>query len=506
MAQEQMEPMQEPDLVGGVVLTDIADGGMLLGHVEGEAVLLARRGEEVFAVSASCTHYHGPLAEGIVVGDTVRCPWHHACFSLRTGEALKAPALFPLACWNVTREGNRVKVTGRKPDPKPKPAPAGVPESVVIIGGGAAGAAAAEMLRREGYAGLVTLIGMEADLPCDRPNLSKDYLAGTAPEEWVFLFPREFYAEHQITLRPGVRATHLDATARTVTLESGEVIPFGAALLATGATPVRLPISGADLPHVRTLRSLADSRGIIAAAEGAKRAVVIGGSFIALEAAASLRHRGIEVDVVAPEERLFKPIFGSEVGDFVRGLHEANGVRFHLGANAREITQETVTLDSGVGLPADLVIIGAGVRPNLALAESAGLALDRGVTVNAYLQTSVPYIYAAGDIARYPDPRSGKSVRIEHWVVAERQGQTAARNILGRSEKYTAPAFFWSQHYDVALAYVGHAEDWDRYEIEGNLTDRDCAITYYEGDRAAAVLTVFRDQDSLRAEAAWEVS
>jgi NADPH-dependent 2,4-dienoyl-CoA reductase/sulfur reductase-like enzyme/nitrite reductase/ring-hydroxylating ferredoxin subunit len=504
MAQEQSEPLPGPDLMAGVLLNDIPDGGMLLGHVEDEAALLARQGNEAFAVSAYCTHYHGLLTEGILVGDTVRCPLHHACFSLRTGEALKAPALFPLTCWKVTKEGDRVKVTGRKPDPKPKQAPTGVPESVVIIGGGAAGAAAAEMLRREGYPGPVTIISAENALPSDRPNLSKDYLAGTAPEEWVPIVPQEFYDERQITLRLGTRVTQLDPVGKTVILESGEVVPFGAALLATGATPVHLPIPGADLPHVHYLRSAADSKAIIATAEGAKRAVVIGASFIGLEVVASLRHRGIETEVVAPEAHLFTKVFGSEVGDFVQGVHEANGVHFHLGEGVSEITKKAVILTRGEILLADMVIIGTGVRPNVTLGESAGLTLDRGIVVDEFLQTSTPGVYAAGDIARYPDPCSGKSVRIEHWVVAERQGQTAARNILGRQEKYTDPAFFWSQHYDVVLSYIGHTEGWTRYEIEGNLSDRDAKVTYYEGDRAAAVLTLSRDRDSLRTEAAWE--
>lgn len=281
-------------------------------------------------------------------------------------------------------------------------------------------------------------------------------------------------------------------------------MPFGAALLATGANPIHLPIPGADLPHVHYLRSVADSRAIIAVLGEGKRAVVIGASFIGLEVAGSLRNRGIEVDVAAPDSHLFEKVFGADVGDFVQKLHESNGVRFHLGHAVTGITSQGVELDDGTRLPADLVVVGIGVRPDTALAESAGLSVDHGVLVDETLQTSTPGIYAAGDIARYPDSRSGKRVRIEHWVVAQRQGQTAAKNILGSADKYTDPAFFWSQHYDVQLSYVGHAEPWTRYEIEGRLDDRDCKITYFEGDREAAVLTISRDQESLRVEAAWE--
>jgi NADPH-dependent 2,4-dienoyl-CoA reductase/sulfur reductase-like enzyme/nitrite reductase/ring-hydroxylating ferredoxin subunit len=525
MAHEQT--LTGPDLTAGVSIADIADGGMLLGHAHGEAVLLARRGEEIFAVGATCTHYSGPLAEGLVVGETIRCPWHHACFSLRTGEALRAPALNPISCWNVAREGDTVRITERRPEPAAREEPAGAPSSIVIIGAGAAGGAAAEMVRREGYEGPVTLIGAEESVPVDRPNLSKDYLAGNAPEEWVPLRPREFYAEQKIELLTGVRATAIDTGAKRVTLSDGRSIPYGALLLATGADPIRLPLPGADLPHVFTLRTWADSRAIIAAAAEApgetasrsslpasgraggevpKRAVVMGASFIGLEVAASLRARGLEVHVVAPEDRPLERVMGPEVGDFIRALHESHGVIFHLGQTATAIDAKSVTLRNGETLPAELVVIGAGVRPSVALAEQAGLAVENGVQVNEYLETSVPGIYAAGDIARWPDPHSGRRVRIEHWVVAQRQGQTAARNMVGRRERFDSVPFFWSAHYDLVLAYVGHAERWDRIEIDGRLEDHDCTVTYWEGGKKQAVLTLFRDLESLREEAAMEAA
>jgi NADPH-dependent 2,4-dienoyl-CoA reductase/sulfur reductase-like enzyme/nitrite reductase/ring-hydroxylating ferredoxin subunit len=505
MAQDEEHELSGPDLAAGVPLADITDGGMLLGHAGGEAVLLARQGEEVFAVSAHCTHYHGPLAEGLMVGETVRCPWHHACFNLRTGEPERAPALFPLTCWNVAKEGANVRVTGQREDSSAKKTATG-PESVVIVGAGAAGSAAAEMLRREGYTGPVTLIGAEDALPTDRPNLSKDYLAGNAPEEWMPVLPAEFYAENNITLRLGTRVTVIDPGAKTVTLEGGESLGYGALLLATGADPVHLPLPGAEQPHVHYLRTINDSRAIIAASEGAKTAVVIGASFIGLEVAASLKHRGLDVHVVAPEAHLFEKVFGAEVGDFVQSLHEEKGVHFHLGQTATAIGEKAVTLQSGETILADFIVIGVGVGPSIALAEQAGLAMEKGVEVNEYLETSAPGIYAAGDIARWPDPHSGRALRIEHWVVAQRQGQAAARNILGQQKKFDSVPFFWSQHYDIVLAYVGHAEQWDRTEMEGSLADHDAKITYYENDKPTAVLTLFRDLDSLRAEVDMEAS
>jgi apoptosis-inducing factor 3 len=492
-----------PDLAQGVPLAELADGGRLLGHSGGEPVLVVRRGGEIFAVGATCTHYGGPLAEGLVVEDAVRCPWHHACFSLRTGEPVRAPALNPVACFKVEREGDRFAVR-EKLAPAPPPRDAAGPASVVIVGAGAAGNAAAEMLRREGYGGPVTLVGPEPEVPYDRPNLSKDYLAGTAPEDWIPLHPREFYEERRIDLLLDVSVTALDPAAKRISLSDGRSLDYGALLLATGAEPVRLSLPGSDLPHVHTLRSLADSRAIIEKAKGAQRAVVVGASFIGLEVAASLRARQIAVTVVAPDERPLARVMGPQLGDFIRGVHEEHGVQFRLGTKPKAFGEREVELESGESLPADLVVVGVGVRPRVALAEGAGLAVDNGVLVDEYLETSVPGVFAAGDIARWPDPHSGERIRVEHWVVAERQGQTAGRNLLGRRERFDAVPFFWSQHYDVVINYVGHAAKWDAIEVAGSLAEKSATVAFRAGGRIAAVATVFRDRESLEAELAME--
>ena len=497
-----------PDLGQGVALADIADGGMLLGHAGGEAVLLARRGRELFAVGAECTHYHGPLAEGILVEDTVRCPWHHACFSLRTGKALRAPALNPVSCWRVEQQDGTVFVrdklepaVGRARSTR-QPAP----ESVVIIGGGAAGEAAAEMLRREGYAGPVAMLSDDEAPPCDRPNLSKDYLAGNAPEEWIPLRPPEFYREQAIELRLGARVVAIRPDTREVELADGSRRRYGALLLATGAEPVRLGIPGNDLPNVYYLRTLADSRALIAAATAARRAVVIGASFIGLEVAASLRTRGLEVHVVAPEARPMEAVLGPEVSDLVRRVHEDHGVTLHLGTTSSAFDRNGVVLQSGQRLDADFVVVGVGVRPRTALAEGAAIAVDRGVTVNEYLETSIPGIYAAGDITRWPDRLTGEPIRIEHWVVAERQGQIAARNMLGARERFAQVPFFWTQQHDLLLNYVGHARQWDRIAIDGRLEAKDGTIAYLRGGRKLAVVTIGRDRDNLAAEVEFEAA
>jgi NADPH-dependent 2,4-dienoyl-CoA reductase/sulfur reductase-like enzyme/nitrite reductase/ring-hydroxylating ferredoxin subunit len=499
---EENTKLAGPDFAEGVPIADLAEGGMILGHVNGEAVLLARSGGALFAVGAECTHYHGPLAEGALVADTVRCPWHHACFSLRTGEAVRAPALSPVACWRVEEHDGRIYVR-EKLEPAARPtrmAAQGGPESVVIIGGGAAGNAAAEMLRREGYTGPVTMLSADDSGPYDRPNLSKDFLAGTAPEEWIPLRSPEFYADQRIEQKLGARATEIDTRSREVKLADGTRHHYGALLLATGATPVRLAIPGSDLPHIHYLRTLADSRALIAAAASAGRAVVTGASFIGLEVAASLRARGLDVHVVAPEARPMENVLGQEVGDLVRKVHEEHGVAFHLGTIPAAFDRNRVTLRSGEQLDADFVVVGIGVRPETVLAEQAGIAVDRGVTVDAYLETSIPGIWAAGDIARWPDRLSGEQIRIEHWVVAERQGQTAARNMLGTRERFDAVPFFWTQQHDLSLSYVGHAAKWDRIEIDGSLAAKDCTVTYRQGSRKLAVLTIARDRDSLAAE------
>jgi len=491
-----------PDLVAGIAASELKPGDKLLGHANGEAVLLARVGDDYFAIGATCSHYGGPLAEGAIVGDTVRCPWHHACFSLRNGEALRAPALSNLSCWRVDRRGDRVAVTGkveREPLAPTYPLPRradGELHDVVIVGAGAAGYAAAEMLRRCGFEGRVTIVDEEPDSPYDRPNLSKDYLAGNAPEEWIPLRPADFAAEHRIEI-VRARATRLDVKAHRVEVDGRDPVPYDALLLATGAEPIRLGLPGEEGAHVHYLRSLADSRSIIAAAGKAKRAVVIGGSFIGLETAASLRTRGLEVHVVAPEAVPLERVIGRTLGEFIKALHEEKGVEFHLGHKPKRIEGNAVVLDDDTRLEADLVVIGVGVRPRLALAEEARLAMDKGIVVDEFLCTSAPNVYAAGDIARWPDPHSGERIRVEHWVVAERMGQVAARNILGASERFDDVPFFWSAHYDVSINYVGHAEKWDDVKVDGDAAARDVAVLFERAGKPLALATIFRDGESL---------
>jgi NADPH-dependent 2,4-dienoyl-CoA reductase/sulfur reductase-like enzyme/nitrite reductase/ring-hydroxylating ferredoxin subunit len=502
---DQKDPPPGPDLGAGVDGKQLPEGGLLAGRVGDDAVLLARVGGRCFAVGASCTHYGGPLADGILVGETILCPWHHSAFQLSTGVAEGPPAIDPIPCWRVEESRGRVRVLERLAPPAPARTSSGgaVPKSVVIVGAGAAGVIAADTMRREGYEGPITIIDGDADAPVDRPNLSKDYLAGNAPEEWMPMRPAEYFSDRKIELRRGPSAVQLDIGAQRVRLADGQYLPYGALLLATGASPVNLLLPTTGKLPLFTLRTLGDSRAIIRAATQAKkgaRVVVIGASFIGLEVAASLRARGLEVHVVAPETRPLERVLGPEMGDFVRKLHEEHGVVFHLAQKPRELADDAVILDSGDRLPATFVVAGVGVRPNVELAEQAGLTLDRGIVVNEFLETSARCVFAAGDVARYPDARTGERIRVEHWVAAERQAQTAARNMLGSREPFNAVPFFWSAHYDVTISYVGHAEKWDTIEIDGSLASRDCAVRCRAGGKILAVATVGRDKASLEAE------
>ena len=504
MAQDQGAP-RGPDLTQGVAFSNLLNG-RLVGHVGDEEVLLVQNGAKLFAIGAKCTHYHGPLSDGVVTTtDTIRCPWHHACFDLSSGEAVRAPAISPLDCWNVEQHGDRIFVREKRTRPRSRQVPApGLTGRIVIIGGGAAGFAAAEMLRRRGFGGRIAMLSQEAAPPVDRPNLSKDYLAGTAPKDWLPLGDKAFYRENGIELHLGAEVIGIDAKTREITIADGKRLVYDRLLLATGAEPVRLSIPGADQPHVHTLRSLADCEAIINDAENARRALVIGASFIGLEVAAALRGRGVEVHVVAPEERPMERILGPQMGDFVRSLHEEHGVVFRLRDTVTSIDGTRAVLKSGGTIKADLVVMGVGVRPRLALAEKAGLIIDRGVAVDTFLETSVRGIFAAGDIARWHDPHSRERIRVEHWVVAERQGQTAAVNMLGLNEQFDAVPFFWSQHYDVPINYVGHAEQWDDIVVEGDIASKNCLLRYKYKGRVLAVASIFRDVDSLQAELAME--
>ncbi|MBB6144434.1 NADPH-dependent 2,4-dienoyl-CoA reductase/sulfur reductase-like enzyme/nitrite reductase/ring-hydroxylating ferredoxin subunit [Silvibacterium bohemicum] len=493
------------DFGRGVPLENILEGQPVAGNMGGQEIVVVKNGSNLFAVDGLCSHYHSPLKNGIVVNDTIRCPLHHACFDLKTGEAIAAPALDTLKCWRTEVVGDLVFVREVLKAPVLSRTLPQVPKSVVIIGGGAAGLAAAEMLRREGYGGPLTMLSADDDAPYDRPNLSKDYLAGATPPEWMPLRVPDYYATHKIDLVLQTRVTSIDREQKRLQLENGKFHPYDALLIATGARPVPLTIEGVDPANIYYLRSFHDARRLAAATATAKRVVVVGASFIGLETAASLRTRGVDVHVVAPDSEPLAKVLGTEVGRFIRELHESHGVHFHLGRLLSRADGRVITLSDNSQIDdVDLIVAGIGVRPSLELATQAGLQVDRGVIVDPYLATNDPNIYAAGDIARWPDPHSGQSIRVEHFAVAQRQGQTAAKNILGMKVPFDAAPFFWSQHYDVTVNYVGHAEPYDEIVIDGSLSGRNCEIRFSANGVLRAIATIGRDRENLLAELQFE--
>jgi NADPH-dependent 2,4-dienoyl-CoA reductase/sulfur reductase-like enzyme/nitrite reductase/ring-hydroxylating ferredoxin subunit len=495
-----------PDLRSGVVAGLIKEGSPLTGTVNGEPVLLVRSEGDVYAVGATCPQRGGPLADGIVVAGEIRCPCHHAGFSLRTGDVTRPPALNPLPRWEVHEYEGRIFV-GHKYKMRDPLAMRSVPQSrlrtVVIVGAGAAGTATAETLRSRGFKGTITVIDPDEDAPYHRPSLSKGYLAGTAPLEWLPLRPPGFHAQHGIR-RMIDAATAVDPVMRTVTLQSGATISYDALILATGALPSRPRIPGADLAHVHVLRSLRDCQALIAAVAAAHRVVVIGASFTGMEAAAALRHRHKEVTVVAPEMIPFCQVLGPTIGASLMRLHQRQGVQFKLGRMLRSINQRTVLLDDGTALRADVVLLGIGVTPPLELAVSAGLAIDHGVLVDEFLETSLSRIYAVGDIARYPDARNGRRVCVRSWSMAQRQGETAARNILGERVPFAAVPFFRTRQYHTTVSYVGHAEDYTHIQVDGSPDAGDCSASFMNDDQLLAYVSIGRDRESLLKEAQLE--
>ncbi len=319
------------------------DGAIIVGHVGGDAVLLTRSGGEIFAVGATCTHYGGPLGDGLLVGDTVRCPWHHACFSLRTGEAVRAPALNDIACYYVVqRDGKLFVGDARKTTASATPSPA-APSSIVILGGGAAAQAALETLRREGYGGPITVLSADGDTPCDRPNLSKDYLAGTAQDDWIPLRDAAFYQRLAIDLLLGTRVAAIDPQRRSVRTQDGRILPYGALLIATGAEPIRL--DARRDPAARALSALPRRQPVVDRGRQAGEARRGDRCELHRPGGRSLRNRQLEVDVVAPEPIPMERIMGPDIGTLIRTVHEEHGVRFHLQNKVRAISEREVQLE-----------------------------------------------------------------------------------------------------------------------------------------------------------------
>ena len=483
--------------------SELADSEMKQLSTEGKEILLARVNGNFHAVGSYCTHYGAPLVEGVLSGERIVCPWHHACFDITTGDLQEPPALDALPCYQVKIENDQVIV--RLPDnasdrrtPRMMKRDTKDKRLFVIAGGGAAGYTAAQTLREEGFKGRLVLITRENHLPYDRPNLSKEYLQGNAEPAWLPLRSDDFFAEYDIEVIQGKEIRRIDAAKKTITFADGEMLFCDALLVATGGEPRKLPFQLGTQENVFLLRSYGDADALIAAAEKGKRAVVIGASFIGMEVASSLRSRGCEVTVVAPDDVPFKKILGAEIGRLFQDIHEENGVRFKLGVSVAGFTgAEKVTeviLENGEPLGADLVVIGVGVRPATNTLKGVTLHQDGGVIVGEHMRAA-DGVYAAGDIAYFPNPRTGERQRIEHWRTAMQQGRIAAQNMMGKQISYDSVPFFWTRQFDVGLLYVGHANQWDEIIYQGDLSARDFLAFYIKGNSVVAVAGMNRDQE-----------
>jgi NADPH-dependent 2,4-dienoyl-CoA reductase/sulfur reductase-like enzyme/nitrite reductase/ring-hydroxylating ferredoxin subunit len=482
-------------------INELPEGEMKAVSAGEQEVLLLNVAGEISALFPKCTHYGAPLADGLLNGNRIICPWHHACFDARTGKHLEAPGIDGLPSYEVEVRGEEIwvdlpesesdRVSNEMASPRVENE-----TTYAIVGGGAAAAYAAEGMREAGFTGRIVLFSDEQEVPYDRPNCSKDYLQGEAPEEWMPLRDAAFYKKHGIVLMKGHRAKQIDPQKKKIHFESGDPVAYDKLLVCTGGTPNRLPIAGAELDNVFTLRSLEDSRVLLEKGKAAKKAVIIGASFIGMEVAMSLQQLDCEVHVVAPEEVPFAKVFGKSVGQQLKKWHEAAGIHFHLGRQVNQIDGQSsakgLLLDDETRLESDLIVMGVGVHPATAFLPKPMLEEDGSLKTDQYLQVA-DGIYAAGDIATYP--QNGQYQRIEHWKVACQQGRIAGMNMAGAGQPYQAIPFFWSAQQDKILGYVGHAEGFDETIVEGKLDGDSFLVHYVKNDTIQATLSLFRDQE-----------
>ncbi len=483
---------------------DLQNGDMIQGSVGETDVLLVRRNDKYSAFHAYCSHYGAPLAGGALSNGRIVCPWHHACFDAATGNQVEPPGLDSLEAYDVRLDGDDVVVRiPTKPDGHRVVEMSGRDPSdertFVVLGGGAAGEYAVEGLREKGFSGRVVMISREAETPYDRPNCSKEYLQGEAPEEWMFLRGEAFYDDINVERLHGRSVVKLDAKKKTLAFQNGDEMPFDGVIICTGGIPRHLDVDGADLNGVHLLRSYRDATTILAEAREASRAVVVGASFIGMEVAYSLKAMGVDsVTVAAPEDVPFARTFGERVGKMVQSIHEENGVEFRLGRTVQAFRGdervETVALDDGESIEADIVVVGIGVRPATDFIEGLELAGDGAVVVDEHLRAGTD-IYAAGDVAQFPDWRDGGRIRIEHWRVACQHGRIAAYNLAGHETPYRSMPYFWTVHFGTSIRYVGYAADWDVVVYDGVPEDRRFLAFYVKDEEVVAAAGSGRDQE-----------
>jgi NADPH-dependent 2,4-dienoyl-CoA reductase/sulfur reductase-like enzyme/nitrite reductase/ring-hydroxylating ferredoxin subunit len=474
--------------------TELPAGTLREVDAGGTKVLLIGGADGVRAFGARCPHYDAPLADGLLHDGRLMCPWHGGTFDAHTGDLLEPPPLAGLAPLAVRVADGDVIVDLPDRPSRQRTMPMAERDrddrrTFAVVGGGAAGGAAVEALRQHGFTGRIVLISREDRGPYDRPNLSKDYLAGTAGADWLPLRPESFYERHAIELRCAA-VERLDVATSRLEFTDGTTLTPDAVLIATGGTPRRLDVPGADLPGVFTLRSWSDCDAIIAALEGAAAAVVVGASFIAMETAASLRERGLEVTVVAPDAVPLATQLGAELGGYLQARHERHGVRFRLGRTVARVDGDdrvcAVELDDGSRIDAALVVAGIGVAPATGFVANVEVNDDGSLDVDDELRVNDHGVWAAGDVARYPEAHVGGRARIEHWRLAEQLGRAAAASMAGHGRPFAAVPGFWTQQFGLRVAYVGVGRDWDETIVVGDIGRGDFTVVYAHGERLVA--------------------
>ncbi len=483
--------------------TDLSEGQMKTVLVDGRNLLLSKIGGKFYAVSPFCTHYGAELEDGILKSDRITCPWHNACFNAKTGEMLEPPALDSLNSFETEVREDQIIV--KLPDVESEsrhpemtiPDPVKDDEIYVIVGGGAAGYMAAQTLRQDGFNGRIVMITMEDRLPYDRPNLSKDYLAGDAEDEWMPLRGEDFFKKYKIETIINSRVRNVDTFNKEIVHDNG-TINFHKVLFATGGEPRNLNVPGNSLDNIFYLRSYNDSQNIIEAVKNVKNAVVVGASFIGMETAHSLMKRGLNVTVAAPEKLPFENIFGTEIGKMFKKKHEESGIIFKLGRTVKEFegnnNVEGVLLDNNEEIDADLAAIGIGIKPVSNLSGNIRPDDDGAFKVDKFLRLS-DSVFAAGDCAKFDDWRTGEEFKIEHWRTAMQQGAIAAHNMYGKNIEYRKVPFFWTEQAGLELHYVGHAKEWDEIIFDGEIEDEQFIAYYIKNDKVHAAAGIGRNRD-----------
>ncbi len=478
----------------------IKEGAPLGVRAGTRAVFLTRVKGTICAMGGKCSHYGGPLEKGRLRDHVITCPWHTARFDVRSGTLEAPPALDDLPRYETKVEGGDVYVR-RVPAEALAVPPGSDDRTVLILGAGAGGLNAALALRKIGFAGRVLMATAEADPPYDRPSLSKGFMAGDTARDELLLEPELVYRQLGLEILKEHRATGVDRQKKTVAFSNRRKLHYDRLLLATGGTP-RIPeIKGSRLPGFFVLRSLRDAEAIAAALSGTRTAAVIGGSFLGLEVAASLRSRGLDVHVIAPEPVLMARVFGAEIGAFLRRRHETSGIVFHLERTVTEITGDKkvsgLALSDGSRISAEVVVAGVGVAPATGYLETSGLVVKGAVPVDSRLRTADRDVFAVGDIALVPDPLTGEPRRVEHWVEAERQGRHAALGLAGIEKAYGEIPFFWTNQGDVSIKYAGYAGSFDGVVFRGDLEAEHALIGYYREGTLRAVASLGRTNEFL---------